>query len=242
MGQRHVVRTYRLCVKGSVEERAYWLGVNKSFLAASIVNEQDVTRVYDMSELESVSIDPQHFVPKYKIQTDRCLKRVVRNHDWITVVNHDAVTAKQNNDSQLTQREQADAINQYNSLSNSTAPTCYNDDGTLSTRYRAGVDHIYMRVPVPNLCSSSYLSCEPRASVELMHKVTDGPWQPWHSYHTVSADGQTMLLLLHTSKTDSKADPVALTPGTHFFKIRRVSTDGKPMGKFSPFSAPLSVV
>ena len=142
----------------------------------------------------------------------------------------------------LTRREQADAINQYNSLSNSTAPTCYNDDGTLSTRYRAGVDHIYMRVPVPNLCSSSYLSCEPRASVELMHKVTDGPWQPWHSYFTVSADGQTMLLLLHTSKTDSKADPVALTPGTHFFKIRRVSTDGKPMGKFSPFSAPLSVV
>ena len=95
----------------------------------------------------------------------------------------------------LTRREQADAINQYNSLSNSTAPTCYNDDGTLSTRYRD------MRVPVPNLCSS-YLSCGPRASVELMHKVTDGPWQTWNSYHTVSSDGQTMLLLLHTSIQD----------------------------------------
>ena len=145
------------------------------------------------------------------------------------------------NDSQLTRREQADAINQYNSLSNTTAPACYNDDGTLSTRYRAGVDHIHMRVPVPNLCSS-YLSCGPRASVELVHKLTDGPWQTWHSYHTVSSDGQTMLLLLHTSKTDSKTDPVALTPGTHIFKIRRVSADGKARGSFSPLSAPLSVV
>lgn len=242
MGQQHRVRTYRLCVKGSVEERAYWLGVNKSFLAASIVNEQDVTRVYDMTELASVSIDPQHFVPKDQIKRDCCLKRVVWNQDWITVVSHDAVTAKQNNDKQLTKREKADAINQYNSLATITAPACYDDNGTLCTRYRAGVDHIHIRVPVPNLCTS-YFGGEPCASVELMHKLTaDGSWQTWHSYHTVSSDGQTMRLLLHTSK-DSETDSVALTPGTHVFKIRRVSADdGKACGGFSARSAPLSVV
>ena len=67
MGQTNEVRVYRLCVKWSVEERAYWLAVNKSFLAGSIINEQDVTRVYNIGDLANGTIDSVHFVAKKTI-------------------------------------------------------------------------------------------------------------------------------------------------------------------------------
>lgn len=234
MGQTHVVRTYRLCVKGSVEERAYWLGVNKSFLAASIVNEQDVTRVYDMTELANVSIDPVHFVAKRDIKRDPCLKRVALQHDWISIIDHGAVTAKQKNDSQLTRRENADATNQYNCLSSIAAPACYGSTSEcLMTRYRAGTDHIHMRLPVPNLTNDG-----PRTTIQLLHKPTGGSWQTWHAYQIVSSDGVTMRFLILTSKDD----PETLNPGTHIFKVRMIDSHGKPLGGFSPDSAMLSVV
>jgi hypothetical protein len=234
MGQTQVVRTYRLCVKGSVEERAYWLGVNKSFLAASIVNDQDVTRVYDMTELATVSIDPVHFVAKANIQRDPSLKRVALQHDWISIIDHGAVTAKQKNDTQLTQREAADATNQYNCLSTIAAPACYlSTCDRLSTRYRAGVEHIHIRLPVPNLTSDG-----PRATIELLHKRIGGSWQTWRSYQIVSSDGVTMRFLVLTSKDD----PEMLTPGRHIFKVRLMNSEGTPLGAFSPTSAVLSVV
>ena len=90
MGQTNVVRVYRLCVKGSVEERAYWLALNKSFLAGSIINEQDITRVYNIEDFTNGTIDSSQFASSKTIKQDPCLKRVVSKNKWISVVDHQA--------------------------------------------------------------------------------------------------------------------------------------------------------
>ena len=51
LGQTNPVITYRLVADGTLEEKAYWLGVRKARLASTITDEQDVARVYDSEDL-----------------------------------------------------------------------------------------------------------------------------------------------------------------------------------------------
>ena len=51
LGQQNNVMVYRLCAMGTLEERAYILGVRKNRLATGIVDDHDVARVYDHGDL-----------------------------------------------------------------------------------------------------------------------------------------------------------------------------------------------
>ena len=51
LGQKKNVMVYRLCAMGTLEERAYILGVRKNRLATGIVDDHDVARVYDHGDL-----------------------------------------------------------------------------------------------------------------------------------------------------------------------------------------------
>ena len=229
IGQKQTVHIYRLCMRGTYEERAYWLGVNKGFLAATIVKDKDVVRVYNTSELDTGDDSvANHFENKSAIKHDTCLTQVVMKRSWIKVVNHDAVTAKQGGlGMELTAWEMAEAENRYNFISNANAPIITMDWTKPCVIFVAGKEHVHMRINRIEK-GTTQLFCASLKALPLQ-------WELCHHLQIQSENEHNQSAILFTSKYDR----TMLMPGDYVFKTRFVSDT--TIGDFSQVSATVFV-
>lgn len=221
IGQTRTVHVYRLCMRGTYEERAYWLGVNKGFLAGTIVKDKDVVRVYEPSELNADEDSGSgHYADKAALN-DSCLKQVAIGCSWINVINHDAVTEKQG--VELTSWEMSEAENRYNFMSNVPAPVITLDWAKPWVSFMAGVEHLHLRIPRTEAESFTLL---------YVASVRDCPlqWKPCCHLEKHSEDQYAVHGILRTSVVDKNM----LMPGEYIFKSRAV---GETTGDFSSVSA-----
>tara|TARA_B110000046_G_C13012023_1_gene407077 strand:+ start:470 stop:3118 length:2649 start_codon:yes stop_codon:yes gene_type:complete len=81
IGQTKRVYVYRLCAFGTIEERKYVLGVQKSRLAMSIVDDKDVSRVYDAADLYAGSHYSSNHDGDRIVDTDDKIATMMKRHD-----------------------------------------------------------------------------------------------------------------------------------------------------------------
>ena len=221
-----------------VRERAYWLAVNKGFLAGSIVNKQDVVRLYgtatgaELSGAGGVSAQ-QLFVAKTNI-TVSCLVMACFGEAWINVMNHDDVVAKQKDEMKLNPLELSEAENRFRYMTKGHiqeyGPISMTKTRKPAVKFTAGETHIYfhldLRKHAPSL-KTTQLFCADIKDPENWKLLNP---------RIVQEDNATQICVVYTSPIGG----YFVAPGTYWFKFRRVSENAA--GDDSATSAWVEVV
>ena len=112
MGQTKPVQVYRLIAAGTLEERIYRLGVQKHALAARILEETDINRVFTRDDLNNLT----EFETCEPIDTNALTQNPIlcALAGTYTFYNHDALFL--GNNAQLTEAEEISARNDLNGI------------------------------------------------------------------------------------------------------------------------------
>lgn len=223
-GQSRVVHVYRLCMRHTYEERAYWLAVNKSFVAKAIVNQQDIVRLYgtansnDLTGVHGTRAE-QLFLDKSFVTEDSCLYLAAHDQDWIHLVKHDDVVAKQKDEMKLGAFELSEAENRFwhmTSVETVHGPVTMTARRKPTVAFKGGQEHIYIRLDLRN--QSNALD-----TTQLLCSNIQSPddWQLCNMH--VREEEDTMQVLVVYTSTRSGED--FLGPGIYCFKFRRTSAD-----------------
>ena len=241
-GQTRTVRVYRLVAKSTLEERAYTLGVSKSMLAASIVDDQDVTRVYSSALFDPNESLPFQYLNPGAIHNDRCLKNIAQQHRWMHVMHHTQTVKSMamETETELTTCEMATANNWYSFMF---------ADGTLSARppvtmtvkckpmvkFRAGKDAVMFRLDLETMEDSSV-----QLFVKRLAPVCSD-WIPIIYQFKCEFENRTHVEIA-TTHTGGFPNDRRLGRGEFIFKARRVSDTSSSVLECSPESATVFVV
>ena len=241
-GQTRTVRVYRLVAKSTLEERAYTLGVSKSMLAASIVDDSDVTRVYSSSLFDSTESFACHYLNPSAIHNDRCLQNIARQYKWMHVMHHTQTVKSMTmeTETELTACETATANNCYNfmfadDVLSARPPVAMSVRCKPMVTFRAGKDAIMFRLDLETLQDSS---------VQLFVKQLApmcGDWTPIIYEFKCEFENRTHVEIA-TTRTGGFPDDHRLGRGEFIFKARRVSDASSTVLECGPESATLFVV
>ena len=118
MGQEKEVKVYRLIAEGTLEERIYRLGVQKHALAARILEETDINRVYTREDLMSLTEHEECSPVDATVLAKNPVLAAISTQgsgalDY-TIYCHDALFI--GNDASLTDAEEIEALNDLNGI------------------------------------------------------------------------------------------------------------------------------
>ena len=145
-------------MRHTYEERAYWLAVNKSFLAKAIVNQQDIVRLYgtasatDLAGVHGTRAE-QLFIDKSLVTADPCLYLATHDKGWINLVNHEDVAAKQKDEMKLRPFELSEAENRFWHMTSDETmrgPVTVTARRIPTVSFKGGHEHIYIRLDLRN--------------------------------------------------------------------------------------------
>ena len=115
MGQEKEVKVYRLIAEGTLEERIYRLGVQKQALAARILEETDINRVYTREDLMSLTEHEECTpVDATVLAKNPVLAAIPGGAIGYSIYCHDALFI--GNDASLTEEEEIEARNDLNGI------------------------------------------------------------------------------------------------------------------------------
>ena len=241
-GQKRTVRVYRLVAKSTLEERAYPWGVSKSILAASIVDDSDVTRVYNSSLFDPTESFNCHYLNPSAIHNDRCLQNIARQYKWMHVMHHTQTVKSMTmeTETELTACETATANNCYNfmfvdDLLSARAPVAMSVKCKPMVTFRAGKDTIMFRLDLETLEDSSV-----QLFVKQLAPVCSD-WMPIIYEFKCEFENRTHVEIA-TTRTGGFPNDHRLGRGEFIFKARRVSDASSTVLECGPESATLFVV
>lgn len=137
MGQEKPVVVYRLIAEASLEERIYRLGVNKYQLAARVLDDQDVNRVYSKEDLLTMTDGVEEQVPMTPVDVKDIVlqsvmqRAILNSSDIKSLVVTDHSKLFLDGSTKLSEEETARARNEFNKIIRKSPRTLTTADGTV---------------------------------------------------------------------------------------------------------------
>ncbi len=126
MGQKRNVFVYRLIAHATLEERVYRLNVQKQGLAARVLSDQDINRLYTKEDLMNITNSYVEQSPA-DFSTDAVLLVALQQYKGAVVYDHNNLFLDQ--DVQLSTRDRDIALNEYNRFLSQQTRTAKTPDG-----------------------------------------------------------------------------------------------------------------
>ena len=236
MGQEKEVKVYRLIAEGTLEERIYRLGVQKQALAARILDETDINRVYIREDLMSLTEHEECTpVDATVLAKHPVLAAISSGSLGYVIYCHDALFI--GNDASLTEEEEIEVRNDLNGILAQQPRMLIDSEGETQV---ISVGQMYFKTTddeetelVPAYTPSyssidgrtiSFTNLGPSVFLEIQTRVVDK--EKWNDPHR--------------KKNTTPLNIAVPCTGTFVFRMRSISDDDE-VGPWSEESVPIRI-